>query len=295
MRESLPTFIIIGASKSGTTSLSRYLGLHPDVFMCCPKEPDFFHPKRGWPRGLQWYTSLFEAGRRKAARGEASTCYTWAPRVPGVPERMARVLPEVRLIYLVRNPVERIRSMYLHFLDRGLESASFEEAIRREPLYVDSSRYGYQLDRYLEYFSRERILVLSTEQLRHARKETVRVALRFIGVDAEGPLKGLEREYQTSASKRRTPLRTLEIARVALRQSPLYRGAPRPLKNAMMSIRRALSRPLKDEDAPLPLELERYLWTLLSDDQERFRELVPADFPGWCFPDGRNCPASSRL
>lgn len=279
MKETLPTFVVIGASKSGTTSLARYLSTHPDVFMCHPKEPDFFHPDRGWKRGLAWYESLFEGGRRCVARGEASTCYTWAPHVDGVPRRMSEVVPDARLVYLVRDPIERIRSMYLHRLDRGLERASFREAIRRDPLYVDSSRYAFQLERFLEWFPRDRILIASSERLRDDREATIRRVLAFVGVDPDVPLRGVEDELQTRASKRRSMgPRVLESARVRLRASPWYHRSPAAVKRALMSIRRTLSRPVSADDAVLSPDLEHDLREQLAEDMDRFRKLTAEDF-----------------
>src|SRR5204863_2222453 len=84
----LPNFLIIGAQKSGTTSLYRYLQMHPDVFMPRNKEPDFFVAERNWPMGLDWYEAHFAAARDAIAIGEASTTYTMYPHYAGVPERV---------------------------------------------------------------------------------------------------------------------------------------------------------------------------------------------------------------
>src|SRR4029079_2322923 len=108
IRDDLPTFIVIGAMKAGTTSLARYLGEHPDVFVCSPKEPQFFIESGTWDRGVAWYRELFAGGRDSIARGEASTDYSKLPRHGGVVDRIAEVAPEARIVYLVRDPIERI-------------------------------------------------------------------------------------------------------------------------------------------------------------------------------------------
>src|SRR5438045_1060522 len=107
---SLPTFIMIGSMKSGTTSLASYLGAQPDVFMTTPKEPRYFCDPRNFQRGVEWYRALFAGGVAASVRGEASTHYSRAMEYPGVPQRMAHLVPDVQLLYLLRDPIERIVS-----------------------------------------------------------------------------------------------------------------------------------------------------------------------------------------
>jgi len=97
----LPTFVVIGAMKAGTVSLGHYLDEHPDVFLArggTRSEPNFFIAEDNWPRGRGWYESLFDGAGRAAAIGECSPCYMWAHVYRGVPERMAQVILEARLV-----------------------------------------------------------------------------------------------------------------------------------------------------------------------------------------------------
>ena len=103
----LPNFLVIGAMKSGTTSFAHYLGSHPQVFMTKDKEPAFFNRPDSFDGGLEWYSSLFAGAGGALARGEASTDYAKYPRFRGVPEWIAAAVPEMRLLYLVRHPIER--------------------------------------------------------------------------------------------------------------------------------------------------------------------------------------------
>ena len=120
----LPTFLIIGTMKGGTTSLHRYLRQHPDVFMPEQKELNFFldeyagrpidpPEERNWSRGLTWYERQFAGAEDERAVGEASANYTRYPTYPGVAERIAKIVPEMKLIYLMRNPIDRVLSHYL--------------------------------------------------------------------------------------------------------------------------------------------------------------------------------------
>ena len=106
----LPTFLVIGAPKAGTTSLHDHLRGHPDVFMPTRKEPDFFFRDAAWREGIASYARLFRRAGSVTAVGETSTSYSRYPHVPDVPERIALVVPDARLIYLVRHPVERMVS-----------------------------------------------------------------------------------------------------------------------------------------------------------------------------------------
>jgi hypothetical protein len=102
----LPTFIVIGAMKAGTTSLYHYLREHPQIFMPKAKELDFFAVETTWRRGIDWYAEQFAgAGGDEIARGEASTAYSKYPHYPNVPERIARAIPGCQLIYVVRLPL----------------------------------------------------------------------------------------------------------------------------------------------------------------------------------------------
>ena len=223
----LPNFILIGAMKAGTTSLASYLGSHPEVFMAAPKEPGFFNPQRNWDRGLDWYEGLFARAGSFPARGEASTSYTKAPDVSGVPQRIASVLPDVRLVYLVRNPVERIVSHYKHDVDRGDEDGRMPlaEAVRRRSDYLDFSRYGMQLSLYLDVFPRDRVFVASSDRLRHDREHALAEILDFIGVSSSVGGMVLDRERHLGSDKRRV-MPALEQARTLLRRSGVMARIP---------------------------------------------------------------------
>ena len=128
----LPTFVVIGAMKAGTVSLRHYLDEHPDVFLGRGGkfgEPNFFIAEDNWSRGRGWYESLFDDAGRAAAIGECSPSYTMAPAFRGVPERMAQVVPDARLVYVVRDPIARMQSMYMHQVSAGRERRRAEVAL----------------------------------------------------------------------------------------------------------------------------------------------------------------------
>ncbi len=196
----LPTFLVIGAMKAGTSSLHRYVDAHPDVYTSPLREPQFFSQE--WDRGLDWYTALFDAAGSARARGEFSTTYSRAPLMPEVPERIAATVPDVRLVYLVREPIERMRSMYVHQRSKGRERRSIDEAIAASPSYLTLSRYGYQSEQFLEHFDREQLLIVRSEDLRDDRRATLDSVFAFIGVDPDVPIDELAREHNRGADRR---------------------------------------------------------------------------------------------
>jgi hypothetical protein len=148
----LPTFIVIGAMKSGTTSLYYYLSEHPEIGMSSQKETDFFIAENNYERGLTWYESLFDGSSK--ARGEASPNYTKGHLFPGVPARMSDVVPEAKLIYLARDPIERLVSHYAGSRAAGREDRALPEALADldDCNYVQTSRYHRQREPYLAHY-----------------------------------------------------------------------------------------------------------------------------------------------
>jgi len=179
----LPNLIIIGAMKCGTSSMHNYLDAHPAISMSRQKELNFFSFDRHWQRGEDWYGRHFSS--TAAIRGESSPSYSKFPKVPHVPGRIKTLAPSVRLLYLVRDPVPRIISHYMHRWSDGKEKSSLNDALSEFEgnHYVDCSRYHMQLQQYLDHFPKSQILVVSTEDMKEKRHETLREVFRFLDVD----------------------------------------------------------------------------------------------------------------
>ena len=183
-----PEFLLIGAMKSGTTTLFEYLCRHPEIFMCTPKEPGFFSRTQVYARGMDWYTELFADATPNQRCGEASTCYSRWPHYGDVAARVAKHLPDVKLVYLMRHPVERAYSHYRHSMQerRNVPESSipsFEEAIECIPEILDASLYRVQLDQYLAHFPREQIHCLTLDELKSDPDATLAAIQRFLGVE----------------------------------------------------------------------------------------------------------------
>lgn len=273
----LPTFLVIGAMKAGTDSLYEYLRHHPQVFMATPKELDFFVEEKNWACGPAWYEAQFEQANGALAIGEASTSYAKHPVHQHVPERIASLLPDVRLIYLVRQPIERIRSEYLHRVLYGGEQRPIEEAVLVDPSYLDLSRYALQIEHYLAHFSRDQLLVVVSEDLRMDRRRTLEKALRFLGVDDRWTDPVVDEEYHRTSEK--VVLRT---GFAAIHRFPGYRAASR-LVPAGLKARtlRWRTRGVERSTAQLSESLSRHLEGELRDDVGRLRTYLGREFDGW--------------
>ncbi|MDV2079734.1 sulfotransferase [Marinobacter xestospongiae] len=180
-----PNFVVIGAARSGTTSLFQYLEPHPEIGMSQVKELNFFSNPTYWNKGFDWYESRFPNASSIKAAGEASTSYTKAPFTDDVPGRIAHYNPAMRLIYVVRDPIERYLSHYLKRVQTGIESRPFERTL--DNLDNEASawqgRYFYQLEHYLQKFDRDQLLVFAMEDLKHNAADTVKRIYRFLNVD----------------------------------------------------------------------------------------------------------------
>ncbi|MFL5822273.1 MAG: sulfotransferase family protein, partial [Solirubrobacteraceae bacterium] len=122
----LPTFLIIGAQKAASTALWRMLTEHPDVFIPEMKETDFLLGTDQSGRGRAWYESLYEAAGEARHRGDASPSYSMFPFFRGVPERAAELVPEARIIYIIRHPVKRMISHWMNATSIGNEYRTIE-------------------------------------------------------------------------------------------------------------------------------------------------------------------------
>jgi hypothetical protein len=278
----LPNLIIIGGLKCGTTSLHHYLNLHPQVAMSRPKELNFFVEELNWPLGRDWYADHFDP--KAPVRGESSPHYTNRPGFSGVPERMRDVLgTDIRLIYVVRDPIDRMLSHYLHNVGGGYEDHSMTDALSDpESSYVTRSRYFFQLEPYLEAFGAERIEIVGREELKSDRPATMRRAFEFSEVDPGFTSEQFEREWETGVAKTGSRFRIMDRA-VRL---PGLRAIDRNFDRLPESLRWVVERFVHDPDAgeapkpTLPDSLREHLVEVFRDDTARLEDVAGRRF-GW--------------
>jgi len=282
--ERLPTFLVIGAMKAGTTSLWQYLRAHPQVFMPEPKELYFFSDPERYARGLDWYGGHFAGAGDVPAVGEACTNYAKYPRIPGVATRVAEVLPDARLVYLVREPHARIRSHYLHAVDRYGERRPLAVAVREDSTYLDFTRYAMQLAQYLEHFDANQLLVVCTESLRGEPESTIAQTLAFVGADPSvgtraAPVelnRGRDKWVDTAFSARLRRVPGYQLAR---------RFTPRPLRRVGSGLTKV---PLTSTvDVTMPDDLVRWIADELAADVARLRPFVGPITDSWLDPPAK--------
>jgi hypothetical protein len=195
----------------------------------------------------------------------------------GVPQRMHSLVPDAKLIFTVRDPLERMVSHYLHLRAFGNERREISEALR-DPAYLRRSRYWMQLEPFLEYYPAESILVASAEELAARRVETMRQVFGFLGVDEGFTSPEFERRWETSQGKN-TKFELL----LRTRHWPLIRGTHRLPRNARWLLERIkystaggrVERPTLDNG------LREELIAELREDSAALRTFTGRDFPDW--------------
>jgi hypothetical protein len=206
MSEMLPNFLIIGAQKSGTTTLAKYLRTHPQVFLSPGKEVHYFN--RYYHRGIDWYKGRFSGATTEDAVGEATPTYMYFDRVP---QRMAEVIPDARLIAILRNPVDRAYSHYWHQRSRGREKREFAQAVAAEVKQRSAGGRESQLP-YLDqgrYLAQLALLVAVFEEFCQSPLETFQSVCQFLMVDDTFVPPNLGVAFNRFASARSLKLRSI--------------------------------------------------------------------------------------
>lgn len=176
-------FMIVGAAKCGTTTLSEILSNHPDVCFSRMKEPHFFSKSPDWKANLDEYKNLYSPKPSQIC-GEGSTTYTCYPEFnKDTWQALYDFNPKLKLIYVMRDPVDRIVSQYMHNYLRGLTSEPFEKAVLNNSVYINRTRYYIQIKPYFELFNKEQILLLTLEEFIADRQKTLKKTADFLEID----------------------------------------------------------------------------------------------------------------
>ena len=300
----LPNFLIIGAAKSGTTSLFYYLKRHPYIFFPSIKELNFFSYDPGdltalvrpgigpgdryateWTGSLTKYQLHFLNHKPPQLAGEASVSYLYSPLTP---QNLGKLIPDVKLIVMLRNPVERAWSHYLHMVRDGREELSFDEALKAERERIDKGWefswhycnmgfYGQQLSLFLERFPRDSLKVVMFDDFKANPLRTTNEVLEFLGLPADYPL-------ETKGSHNKSGLvRSKLLARLLNRPTAarlwVKRMVPQSLGHAAMERLRQMN--LQSGKAEMPTELRIKLQACYLDDINYVEELIGRDLSAW--------------
>lgn len=196
----IPNLFIIGASKCGTTSLWHMLDSHSKVYMASPKEPWFFSFSN-FKDNLEWYSSLFGRVNDEKIIGEASPIYSETTLIPEIPKRLYDFNPDAKIIYIVREPISRLKSVWRQTLFSGhwhqqvyknytdvevpIMPKNFEEAIFEYPPFIEACKYSTHLNNYRKFYNDENILVLFFEDLKLNSMDTYHKICDFLFIKPE--------------------------------------------------------------------------------------------------------------
>lgn len=240
-----PNLFLIGAMKSGTTTLHELLAVHPEIAMSEPKEPCYFVPadtlKTCWPEMWQrgfWrdeaaYLALFPDKKNARFWGESSTDYSKRPKITGVAERIAAFAADARFLYIMRDPIERTVSHYWHMVEHRGETRAPLAAITRDPHYTEVSHYADQLQAYIERFGRARVHALTFEELTRDPQATVRTVYAWLGVDPDYVPPALSAAHNVTPERvrqKRVGAGALDRLRHSALWDALGRFCPAPLR-----------------------------------------------------------------
>jgi len=312
-----PDFLLVGAPKAGTTALHAALALHPEVFVTSPKEPKYWlcdgappphwsgpgdrHSQREWVWRRQDYADLFRPARPDQARGESTPFYLWSK---GAHRRIAEALPAVKLIVVVRDPIDRAYSNWMHLWSDGLERVGdFEQAFSLEDervgagwapfwRYRELGWYGEQLNHLYSYVDPERVLVVRYRDVVDQPSATVDRVSRFLGIR-----EGLVREIPRDNSKpfvapgwRPTVLGPVVRAGARAGQfapPQVWRRASEPLIGLLAGTQRAHRPALTDAQ-------RRRLLPAFADDIAVLSRITGEDFTDWLSTADRGSFAQRR-
>lgn len=280
---------LIGAAKSGTTTLHEYLSRHPDLRCPVTKEPDFFANRTHRELGTSWYLALFQIHKDARILLDASTTYSRHPHTGLDPARQIRdTVVDPKFVYIMRDPVERAYSHYRHHMRTGV-TMTFEQALQQSDEYIDTGRYADQIERYLRLFPKERFCFLLTEDLQADTHAAVAKVLAFLGLDADAidtrdhvrkNVAGHEYfiKARTSDLLWRTPVLSSIVAATPPRpRRGLYRAFERS------PIGRALAR--RHRVPAMHPRTRRRLAELYQEPNRRLARLIDRDLSHWTTPD----------
>jgi hypothetical protein len=297
----MPNFLVIGAAKSGTSATYAYLRQHPQVFASERKEPGFFafegqramftgpgdrKYNRGCVTDLERYRQLVRLAAGNVAVGEASTVYLYSPEAPA---RIRRHVPDVKLLAILRNPVERAYSGYRYLVRDGLERLpSFEAALDAEDDRIRSNwqhiwhhkRLGFyheQLTRYRDLFPPDQLAVFLYEDLVAAPVQMIQQMFEFLGV-ASDFTPDVSLKYNVSGTPRSRLLHAA-LARPNAAKDVVKAFLPAAMRRRMRAD--LMARNIRPSIPPLAAETRRYLVELYRDDTRKLERLIERDLSHW--------------
>ncbi len=268
--------MIIGAQKCGTTSLATQLAQHSEVCFSRVKEPGYFNRVREWQNEIDSYHKLFST-REELICGEASTMYTFSPEWKGTHTRLHSYNPDLKFIYMMRNPIERVISNYAHNLVRGIVKGPPEEIILSDPAYINRSRYWMQIEPYLNLFTKNRIRLIIFEEYISNQYSTLDKIAPFLGISSNGFDRSTDaREHKTIGN---WYLKSEWMREIANTEAFMVIGQLFP-KKLRRALRKRLSRRLEHKPQ-FSVDLQRSIWCAVENDVCRIEQFLGREIRQW--------------
>ena len=286
MSKPCPNLFLIGAMKSGTSSLHACLDKHPQIFMSKPKEPMFFSRESNFAKGEESYLALFASAGEALVIGESSTEYSKAPMFMGVPQRIAKFNSEARFIYVMRDPIERTISQYWFKVQHLGERQDMLRSIREDSHYTDLSHYAMQLTPYFEIFGRDRIFTLTFEEMRDDTSNVIQTLFKWLGVDSTFIPQNLQEKRNV------TPKHVIQARYLGLSthfgHSQSWKSikslVPRPIR----LIGRKISEKRIDRESVSVDKAIEFLRPIQLEQTQALSKLLNRSFPEWTTLNGTN-------
>lgn len=263
----LPDFLIIGAMKCGTSTLAAQLDAQAGLFMTTPKEPNFFSDDAIHTQGLGWYEQLFDAAMPGDLKGEASTHYAKLPTYPETVARMGAVLEAPRLVYMVRDPIERAVSHFIHEWTEGRMDGDPVAAFEQHLELIEYGLYAKQLAPFIARYGLEAICLTSLERVKVAPQAELERVCAHIGLSRMPVWQTDMGSQNVSAERiRKLPLHGLLVDNpiaATLRRTLV----PKSIRNRIRAARSFGTRP------EVPADLRRRLAARFAPDQAELATL----------------------
>lgn len=292
-----PNFFIVGAAKSGTTSLDRYLNQHPQIFMAPRKEthyfatpdmPDEFRGPGDEPftanliRDEAEFLGMFDGATTERVIGESSVYYLYYPKSA---QRIANLTPEAKVVIVLRDPVDRAYSAYMHVIRDGRETLAFDQSVAREaerklndyqPLwfYREVGLYHEQVRHYLNVFGKEQTHIILYDEFNAHPDKTLHDLFEFLGVDQQSTI-------DTSIRYNATGVPMGGLFQLATTSNPLTRLI-KPLVPAKLREKlRFQAKNMTMQKRPLAEDAQAHLRRYFADDVRRLEELLQRRLSAW--------------
>jgi hypothetical protein len=279
-----PNLFVVGSMKCGTTSLHNMLAGHPAIFMSNdPKEPMWFGgANSGKP--LAWYLGRFAEAQGERYVGESSTDYTKSPRLGGVAAKIKEFAPDARILYIMRDPIERAISHYWWEVEFSAEGRSFFDAMKSSREIADVGNYAMQIAPYIAAFGRESVHCLTLEALTDDPAREMRAIFDFLDVESSP----IAAEDLAHANRSKATVRRVSGPFSKLKGTPLWSAAkavmpPSLRKQAIATLAKPVERKIPDDELSAAIALIR---PRLLKETEALSSLLGRDFPEWAWLNG---------